>query len=345
LRDQFVTLLTTACPRCQAPTSDDAHFCTRCGLQLSWIQSRQEGQSRRRPWRTGAILLLVAILGIGGGLTLFFNARRSQFASETEGDSPISASGDTRDGNAPSVGVDLSPAELATNYGDAVFRVETLGCGLEGVGSAFAISDHQLITNWHVVVNDVTPILRSRDGIPITGRVIGWSEDPDIAVIETATELDVQVEWEDTSELAEGEQLASLGYPLPDHEFSVIPGSILSFVREGTRRMAVRTDANVDRGSSGGPALTPDGTVAGVVTQIDLNLDGFQYVPMIVTYDALADTVDDIVTSRQIPGADCAEAMRLADAQAFNSGSGAFDVSSWTHLESSESTTPFAGKE
>ena len=201
------------------------------------------------------------------------------------------------------------PAELAATFGDAVFRVETQGCGYEGIGSAFAISDHHLVTNWHVVATDVTPVLRSRSGATITGRVIGWSEDPDVAVIEVQSDLEVLLEWAETSDLAEGTELASLGYPLPDHDFSVIPGAVLSFVRKGNRPVAIRTDASVDRGSSGGPALTDQGTVAGVVTQIDLNWEGFQFVPLIVTYEALGDTIDNIVKRPTRPNSDCGNSL------------------------------------
>ena len=177
---------------------------------------------------------------------------------------------------------------------------------LRGHRVGFRDSDRHVVTNWHVVVNDVTPVLRFRNGAIVTGRVVGWSEDPDIAVIELPALLDVHLDWADTSDLTEGAEPASLGYPLPEHDFSVTPGSILSFIREGGRSVALRTDASLDRGSSGGPALTAQGTVAGVVTQIDLNLEGFQFVPLVVTYDALVATVDGILDEPNRPDAQCA---------------------------------------
>jgi S1-C subfamily serine protease len=60
----------------------------------------------------------------------------------------------------------------------------------------------------------------------------------------------------------------ALGYPAPALDFSVTPGSILSFQLEGGDREAIRTDGAPGKGNSGGPALDRTGAVAGVVTQM-----------------------------------------------------------------------------
>ena len=55
-------------------------------------------------------------------------------------------------------------APVGERFGDAVFRVDTKGCGIDGGGSAFAIDATHLVTNWHVVMNDTDPGLVNRDG-------------------------------------------------------------------------------------------------------------------------------------------------------------------------------------
>jgi hypothetical protein len=87
-----------------------------------------------------------------------------------------------------------------------------------------------------------------------------------------------------------------LGYPVPETDFSAIPGTIISFEnREGVKR-AIRTDANWDYGSSGGPALTTSGQVAGVVTQF-ASSDGRQDVPLAFTSAVLQAPVAAIIGS------------------------------------------------
>jgi hypothetical protein len=201
----------------------------------------------------------------------------------------------------------LTDAEIAAEYGDAVFRIETAGCQYEGVGSGFAIDEHHIVTNRHVVEIDSTPSINTRNGERFTGRVIGWEELPDIAVIEVDRSLPKWMDWSDTESLAEGQRLVSIGYPLPDHDFSVTPGVIVSFVTRGSHRSAIRSDANLDYGNSGGPSLISDGRVAGVVTEMDLNLEGFQFVPLSMTTDEVYETIEWILEHPSSPTVSCGE--------------------------------------
>lgn len=199
----------------------------------------------------------------------------------------------------------LSGEQIAARYGAAVWEVESDGCDELWTGTAFAIDPNHLVTNHHVVVSDTTPTLISRDGVRITGRVIGWSERPDVAIIETDELLPKWLEWSPTEDLAEGEPLTVLGYPAPDGDFTVTPGTVLSFQVRGSEREAVRSDAAIDRGNSGGPALDGDGQVMGVVTEMAVNDGGFQLVPLIFTHDAVADEIDGILADPTELDEDC----------------------------------------
>ena len=117
----------------------------------------------------------------------------------------------------------LDDVALAERFGDAVFRVETKGCGLDGGGSVFAIDATHLVTNWHVVMNDTDPGLESRDGDEFHGKVIGWSSSRDVAIIEVEDELPLALDWADPDDLREGDHLLTLGYPVPGNDFSAIP--------------------------------------------------------------------------------------------------------------------------
>jgi hypothetical protein len=186
-----------------------------------------------------------------------------------------------------------SAQELARKFGDAVWRVEATGCGGFGTGTAFAVDERTLVTNGHVVHTDMAPRLVARDGVTsIAGRVIGWSAEPDVAVIEVDEDLDTILTWEPTDRLEEGQQLVALGYPVPGTDFTVTRADILSFQTGGGHREAIRTSGALDKGNSGGPVLTLQGKVAGVVTR--MTEGAFQLVPLSFTHDHLRSTIADL---------------------------------------------------
>lgn len=292
------------CSSCGHHQIDSGKFCTACGKPL---QQTAGGSRRRRvPWLIASVAVLLALAGIGFGFVALMqnDAPPTALPTSTTVVIPAETSETTPTTTTTSV-PDLDDAELAAEFGDAVFKIETAGCGYTGVGSGFAIDAHHIVTNRHVVDVDTTPSLQTRGGERFTGRVIGWRETPDIAVIEVDRDLTKWLDWIEADSLTEGQRLVSLGYPLPDHDFSVAPGVIVSFKTEGSHRSAIRSDAQLDRGNSGGPSLISDGRVAGLVTQMDLNPDGFQFVPIIMTVDEFAETIEWILEHPSNPTVDC----------------------------------------
>lgn len=195
-------------------------------------------------------------------------------------------------------GEELSVEEVGARWGPSVYRIDATGCGYSSTGSGWVVDDSHVVTNRHVVAMDPTPTLVSRDGSQLEGTVIGWEESPDIAVIEVAGGgLADPIAWAPAEDLAEGQELVSIGYPAPAGDFSVFGVSIVSFQNLDSVRQAIRADGALDRGNSGGPALTRDGRVAGVVTEMAQNPGGLQLVPLIFTADALRSTVEGIIAA------------------------------------------------
>lgn len=250
------------------------------------------------------LALGVAVVGIGVGYVALSGDDEPSAASSTPSSLTIAATTTTTVAESTTA-PGYSDAEIGAEYGDAVFKIETTGCGYTGTGSGFAIDEHHIVTNRHVVDIDASPSINTRTGDRFTGRVIGWEDQPDIAVIEVDRSLTKWMDWTSADTLVEGQNLVSLGYPLPDHDFTVTPGVILSFVTQGYHRVAIRSDAQLDRGNSGGPSLVADGRVAGVVTEMDLNQDGFQFVPIIMTTDEVRETVESILRHPATPTVDC----------------------------------------
>jgi S1-C subfamily serine protease len=189
-----------------------------------------------------------------------------------------------------------NPETIAASFGDAVWRVEVSGCGLESGGTAFAISPHHLVTNWHVVVLDTEPDLVSRSGDrTLNGHVIGLQKQPDLALIEVDEPLPQYLEWDPTGSLSEGQELVAIGYPRPQGNFTVTQLRISSFEQEGDLRSGILAFGAVDRGNSGGPSFSLDGKVAGINTRVNINSfteGGLQTVPYLVSADAALPVIE-----------------------------------------------------
>jgi S1-C subfamily serine protease len=204
----------------------------------------------------------------------------------------------------PPIATGLSDVELASRFGAAVWRVETLGCGFWRSGSAFAIDAHHLVTNNHVISNDSAPTVRSPTGEAHKGRVIGSSKAPDVAVIEVKEKLPVVVGWAPTASLVKGEHVVLFGYPLPARQFTVSPGSIVNFQPPGARE-AILANTAIEHGNSGGPALLSDGTAAGVATQMTLPNDPTKRVAIVFTTDTVRGTVEQFMQHPATVASDC----------------------------------------
>lgn len=274
------------------PTSGDEHA----------APARPGSAGATSPWpRVVLVLGVVLILGAGSVLSV---ALWTRDADPRSSGLPSSTSTPTSPAATSTSTSELSPEELAQSYGDAVWRVESEGCGYVGVGTAFAIGPRTLITNAHVVDIDSTPTIVARDGrLTLRATVLGAAEDVDIAVLVVDRELTGGwLSWVDADELNTGQAVVALGYPVPDHTFSVSPSTVISFQADGSIREALRLDGLVDRGNSGGPVLTRAGAVAGVATAL-LNPDatgGLRWIAVAHTHDYLADAISRI--QRERPG-------------------------------------------
>jgi Trypsin-like peptidase domain len=167
------------------------------------------------------------------------------------------------------------PAVVSNQYAPSVFEVTSQYCnGLpRGTGTAFVIGPRKLLTNAHVIgVADPIVGLKNRDGRVLTGRVTQFGgDDWDLAIIETDEDLPVALNFADPAALVEGQAITVLGFPRG--RYSVSSGILNSFEADPSipARSVGRTDAAVDSGNSGGPAITTNGEVVGVVSAVDLS--------------------------------------------------------------------------
>lgn len=277
----------------------------------TWVSPPPLARRRGPGWGVWVALVLVGVAGIGLGTLL----PSATVPAPVRGDG---ASGVAAGDRAPHVvsADERTPEQLAADVGDAVWRVDAEGCGGAASGTAFAVDDHHLVTNWHVTVMDPTPRLTSRDGTTIDGEVIGWTPHPDVALIRVAEPLPDVLPWVGADELGEGQVLVAMGYPVPYGAFSVSPVAILSFVEAAGVRGAIRGTGVIDSGNSGGPALTLDGEVAGIVTEVED--DPGAGVAIAYTHDRVADALADFTTAPEVPEADCEASAALDEAMSID---------------------------
>ena len=155
---------------------------------------------------------------------------------------------------------------------DSVALVRSYRAIGAGTGSAFVYDDEHLVTNQHVVEDAEDIEVRFARGDWRDGEVVGTDVYSDLAVVRVeevpdyATPLDL-VE----SDPPIGAEVVALGNPFGLGE-SVSAGIVsgvdrsLPSVNDFVIADTVQTDAAANPGNSGGPLVTLDGRVVGVVT-------------------------------------------------------------------------------
>jgi S1-C subfamily serine protease len=147
----------------------------------------------------------------------------------------------------------------------------------EGVGSGVVIVDTGVIlTNLHVVTGSEKVMVEFFDGHESEAAVIGTKPEHDLAVLQAKSLPDdlFPATLRSTSDLQPGDQVVAVGFPFgigPSVSAGVISGLGREFrSSEGKRTMTnlIQFDAAANPGNSGGPLITMDGEVVGIVTAI-----------------------------------------------------------------------------
>jgi S1-C subfamily serine protease len=169
----------------------------------------------------------------------------------------------------------------------SVVRVRQLAQKTEGapdekdiersVGTGVVIVDKGIIlTNLHVVAGADRVGVVFEDGTEAEADVIGVQPENDLAVIKARTLPDdlVPATLRSTKDLAPGDLVVAVGFPFgigPSATAGVVSGLSRTYVSaDGKRALTnlIQFDAAANPGSSGGPLVTAEGEVVGIVTGI-----------------------------------------------------------------------------
>ena len=175
-------------------------------------------------------------------------------------------------------------ARAAAAVAGSVVRVEGYVTGKkgkpdteQGVGSGVVIvDDGTILTNLHVVQAADTLKVTFADGLESPATVIGLQPENDLAVLRAQKIPDdlQPATMRSTNDLQPGDQVVAVGFPFaigPSVSAGVISGLKRGFRSpQGGQLMSnlIQFDAAANPGNSGGPLVTMDGQVVGIVTAI-----------------------------------------------------------------------------
>ncbi|HET9466928.1 MAG TPA: trypsin-like peptidase domain-containing protein, partial [Vicinamibacterales bacterium] len=137
----------------------------------------------------------------------------------------------------------------------------------QGRGSGFFAAPRTVITNRHVIQDNVSVTIRLSNGQTMPGRVEASSTDYDLAVVRVDSALPSQptLPLGTVNDVRPGQEVIAIGLALGVFQNSVTRG-IISAVRRADRTVMLQTDAAINPGNSGGPLLNRNGEVVGINT-------------------------------------------------------------------------------
>jgi S1-C subfamily serine protease len=146
-----------------------------------------------------------------------------------------------------------------------------------GVGTGVVIIDKGVIlTNLHVVSGADSIKVVFFDGLEATASITGVQPENDLAVLQASKIPDdlIAATMRSTGDLGPGDKVLAVGFPFgigPSASGGIVSGLKRAFRSpEGKQEMTnlIQFDAAANPGNSGGPLVTMDGEVVGIVTAI-----------------------------------------------------------------------------
>lgn len=153
----------------------------------------------------------------------------------------------------------------------SVVKLEGRGCGGTVDGSGFVVAENTVITNAHVVAGVRRPFIIDANG-QHSATVIWFDPDLDMAVLRASGLAGPPLAL-DATPLDGGTPAVVVGYP-GGGDFTASPATILDrftatgrdiYGRGSTERSIYEVRADIIPGNSGGPMISKDGKVVGLV--------------------------------------------------------------------------------
>lgn len=182
--------------------------------------------------------------------------------------------------NLPALG-EMRPAVEKTQA--SVVKIEGEGCGGIVDGSGFIVGNGYIATNAHVVAGIKRPFVSDSQGAH-RGTVVWFDPNIDFAVVKVSGLSGQPLEFV-PNDMPKGTPAAVLGYPNGGGFNAGLAAILDQFIASGrniydrgdTKRDVYEIKAKVVPGNSGGPLISKDGKVLGVVFAESTEYEGVGY--------------------------------------------------------------------
>ena len=177
---------------------------------------------------------------------------------------------------APSV-VRVVAYDKSEKLGRGKYKPKEEGEIERGIGTGVVIVDKGVIlTNLHVVAGADHIRVTFSDGLESVASVVSVQAENDLAVLQAHKIPDdlAAATLKTTASLRPGDEVAAIGFPFgigPSVSSGIVSGLKRGFLSpEGKQQLSnlIQFDAAANPGNSGGPLITMDGEVVGIVTAI-----------------------------------------------------------------------------
>lgn len=141
----------------------------------------------------------------------------------------------------------------------------------EWTGTGFAISNKYIVTNYHVVENANTILIKTPIGDSHHGEICSFDKTNDIAIIKLTEELSIStIPYSIKESMSDvGENIFVLGYPLittMGDEIKLTTGVLSSRTGYKGDIALYQVSAPIQPGNSGGPLFDEQGNIIGIIT-------------------------------------------------------------------------------
>ena len=192
----------------------------------------------------------------------------------------------------PTPSISAGSSQLSPDGFDSVrqmaVRIRNVGCGQVSTGSGFALTDHELVTNRHVVADSAALQVSTYDGRDVAVTAASTAKLADLAIVRTADALPSAPQLA-TADPKPGDPVTVVGYPLGS-QLTLTDGHVVGSTTDPLNAplgQVLVTDAPGEPGSSGSAALGADGRVIGVVYA--KSSDGHSYLVPVSTLRRMLD--------------------------------------------------------
>lgn len=141
------------------------------------------------------------------------------------------------------------------------------------IGSGFAVSENEVVTNAHVISDARKISILTYNGEEIPAVVEAYDEQLDLAVLSIERGTLLPLPFASLEEVQAGDDVYAVGAP-KSMAYTLTKGIISSKSRMIQGQEYIQVDAAVNEGNSGGPLLDAEGHVLGVITLKMLDAEG-----------------------------------------------------------------------